>query len=269
MNWYTSDSYRYCHCGRGNRYDAEYYSTCYDCYLDRTRDLVSCIYCGQLHGDEYATCFDCRAKTREEAGAALRLVILARDGFRCAYCGAAEGEMQTDPRLSRPRCPPYCTVEHNHRKPCRPGCKRKHQCRKPGDDRVCAPGCTKLHEHRAADDDGVRPVKLHIDHILPCAEGGTANPWNLQVLCVVCNVAKGPEWWAGSRHHQARRVHIAAYLTYLNAWVGEVEQQALAADAEAENMTEATAKDLVFADYARRVRACRHPRPAPTRGNPL
>ena len=177
--------------------------------------------------------------------------------------------MQTDPRLSRPRCPPYCTVEHNHRKPCRPGCKRKHQCRKPGDDRVCAPGCTKLHEHRAADDDGVRPVKLHVDHILPCAEGGTADPWNLQVLCVVCNVAKGPEWWSGSRHHQARRVHIAAYLTYLNAWVGEVEQQALAADAEAENMTEATAKDLVFADYARRVRACRHPRPAPTRGNPL
>lgn len=35
---------------------------------------------------------------------------------------------------------------------------------------------------------------LHIDHIIPCRRDGTASPWNLQVLCRDCNIAKADNW---------------------------------------------------------------------------
>jgi 5-methylcytosine-specific restriction endonuclease McrA len=36
--------------------------------------------------------------------------------------------------------------------------------------------------------------QLQIDHIKPCDSGGTADPWNLQVLCHECNRMKGRTW---------------------------------------------------------------------------
>lgn len=33
--------------------------------------------------------------------------------------------------------------------------------------------------------------KIHIDHIVPLAHGGTNDPTNLQLLCAACNLAKG------------------------------------------------------------------------------
>src|SRR5258705_8163839 len=35
---------------------------------------------------------------------------------------------------------------------------------------------------------------LQIDHIKPCAQGGDASPWNLQVLCWNCNNQKSDLW---------------------------------------------------------------------------
>ena len=78
------------------------------------------------------------------------------------------------------------------------------------------------------DDDGVRPARLHVDHIMPCALRGTADPWNLQALCGVCNVAKGSQWWRGSPHHLARRQLVAAYATYLRDYLSEPERRDLA-----------------------------------------
>jgi 5-methylcytosine-specific restriction protein A len=34
-------------------------------------------------------------------------------------------------------------------------------------------------------------TKLHIDHIVPLAKGGSSDPSNLQVLCQRCNLEKG------------------------------------------------------------------------------
>lgn len=33
-------------------------------------------------------------------------------------------------------------------------------------------------------------ITLHIDHIIPCAKGGTAEMENLQTLCSKCNLGK-------------------------------------------------------------------------------
>ena len=258
---------RECECGR-EVYCAGCYGSCYQCYLDRREGYVTCVYCGAWHSPEFDTCYGCRSGGRDEPARDLRLVILGRDGFRCRYCGAAEGDEQYDPRLERPACPPRCWTEHNHRWPCPPGCTRQHRCRVPG-DRTCPPGCRQPHQHLTRDDDGIRPARLHIDHVLPCAKGGTADPWNLQVLCGVCNVSKGADWAPGSRHHQARLLLIAAYMTYLGGWLDGGEQERLAADAEAEELTLAAARRLSVADYARRVRAGRPRRQAlrtPTRG---
>jgi 5-methylcytosine-specific restriction endonuclease McrA len=113
--------------------------------------------------------------------------------------------------------------------------------------------------------DGVRPAVLHVDHIKPCAKGGTADPWNLQALCGVCNVAKGSEWWYGSRHIRARDEVIAAYLTYLRRFLAEEERDALDEETENEGMTLATAWDLVISEWKERVRHRRGPR-QPARG---
>lgn len=80
-----------CLCGRGD-YDDEKYSGCYECFLDRRSDYVECIFCGRWHNPKFGTCFKCRSSSpgREEAGQALRLVILARDSFTCRMCGSDE-----------------------------------------------------------------------------------------------------------------------------------------------------------------------------------
>ena len=167
-----------CDCGRDVYHSCEY-SSCYQCFLDRRSEYVTCIFCDRWHSPEFDTCFACRPQGRDEAARDLKLVILIRDGHTCRYCGITAGEMRVDPR-------------------------------------------------RVADgDDGIRPAVLHIDHILPCRRGGTADPWNLQVLCEVCNVAKSDEWFRGSRHDRARQEVMDAYATYLFRFLAEDEQAVL------------------------------------------
>lgn len=36
---------------------------------------------------------------------------------------------------------------------------------------------------------------LTIDHIVPTSQGGANAPWNMAVLCNVCNVKKGDHTW--------------------------------------------------------------------------
>jgi 5-methylcytosine-specific restriction endonuclease McrA len=111
-------------------------------------------------------------------------------------------------------------------------------------------------------DEGIRPAVLHIDHILPCKKGGTAAPWNLQVLCGVCNIAKSDEWWTGSRHDQARQEVIDAYATYLWVFLTEAEQSELLA-----LVARSAAWQRVLASYRAAVFRAR-PRPAPRPGAP-
>lgn len=253
-----------CECGRGE-YDAGKYSSCYNCFLDRRADYVECIYCDRWHSPEFDTCFECRPQGRDEAAHELKLVILARDSFACRYCGIGEGEMQVDPRLVRPKCPPDCIAQHNHRRPCRPKCGKRHTCRGGDAPGLCQPGCYAEHAHLVKDDDGVRPARLHIDHIMPCALGAdlgaTSDPWNLQVLCGVCNIAKGSEWWRGSRHYLARRQMVAAYATYLHDYLSESERRDLADELSILGMDRAEARLLSLRYFVAQVKACR-PRPS-------
>lgn len=244
-----------CDCGRGY-YDADKFGSCYDCFLARRSAYVTCIYCDQWHSPAFDTCFKCRPQGRDEAARDLKLVILARDSFGCRYCGISEGDLQTDPRLIRPKCPPVCLTQHNHRPPCKPVCGKQHQHRNPGDQGVCKPGCAQLHEHLAADDDGIRPARLHIDHIRPCRWGGSSDPWNLQTLCGVCNISKGDDWYSGSRHALVRRSVAAAYLTYLYDYLSADEKQRLEAETASEGWGWMEAWDLVAREY--RTLAAQH-----------
>lgn len=161
-----------CWCGRG-WYPSCRYKGCYDCYLDRRSEFVTCVYCGKWHSPEFDTCFKCRPASfgRDEAAKALRQLVMWRDGYRCRYCGAREGELRVDPRRILPRCRRDCILEH---------------------------------QHRERDTDGLWVVQLHLDHIVPCAVGGNATEWNLQALCGVCNIAKGSTWYIGCRHDRAK-----------------------------------------------------------------
>jgi 5-methylcytosine-specific restriction endonuclease McrA len=62
-------------------------------------------------------------------------------------------------------------------------------------------------------DDGMRYAQMHIDHIVPCAHGGTADEWNLQVLCEICNLAKGSKWWPGCKYENDRTALCRSYFT--------------------------------------------------------
>lgn len=254
-----------CQCGRGN-YCYNDYSSCYDCFLDRRAEYIACIYCESWHSPDFDTCFKCRPQGRDEAAMDLKRVILTRDSFRCRYCGAREGELQADPRLIRPKCPPDCLAEHNHRHPCKPKCGRHHKHRREGDRENCEAWCSTPHSHLIKDDDGIRPAKLHVDHIRPCAKDGTADPWNLQTLCGVCNISKGGDWWEGSRHWWARRRIMAAYLTYLWDFLTADQQEDLAVDAkfydDDNELTHAEAVHLIVEDYIQRIEA-RHWREEP------
>jgi 5-methylcytosine-specific restriction endonuclease McrA len=65
---------------------------------------------------------------------------------------------------------------------------------------------------------------LQVDHIMPCARGGTADPWNLQTLCAPCNRHKGSEWSDYGRHAKARNESVEAYYTYLWDYLTELEK---------------------------------------------
>lgn len=202
-----------CECGRGTFHSCEYRS-CYECFLDRRSEYVGCIYCDRWHAPQFDTCFKCRPQGRDEAARDLKLVILARDSFKCSYCSVVAGDLQLDQRIV-----------------------------KPGDD-------------------GIRPAVLHVDHIKPCKSGGTVDPWNLQTLCGVCNVAKADEWWLGSRHHQRRREVMDAYATYLWSYLTPEEKEALSDEidirqAGARWSGRPAAAERVLASYRAAVRARR------------
>lgn len=140
----------------GEYYDGDKYSSCYQCYRERRSMYVDCIFCGKWHDPKFNTCFQCRQITdRDEAARNLRLVIMARDRFTCAYCGDTESPLQ-------------------------------------------------------------------VDHVLPCALGGTAAPWNLQTLCNMCNFEKADSFDRHAVRHRARLVD--AYLTYLWQYLSAAEQ---------------------------------------------
>lgn len=161
-----------CDCGRGS-YQKCLYRSCYECFLDRRSHYIMCILCGRWHSPEFDTCFKCKPQThgRDDAAAALRWLILWRDGFTCRYCGIHQGEEQVDPR----RGPVY--------------------------------------------------AEMHVDHIVPCAAGGTADEWNLQVLCSVCNISKGSAWWPGCRHDRAKTELCRMYFLLGRTYFGEEEWQ--------------------------------------------
>jgi 5-methylcytosine-specific restriction endonuclease McrA len=83
-----------CSCGT-DFYDAEEYSSCYHCFLERRSDYLSCIYCGRWHNPKYEMCWRCAGEPsgraeREEAARSLREAIMARDRFECYDCAATD-----------------------------------------------------------------------------------------------------------------------------------------------------------------------------------
>lgn len=68
---------------------------------------------------------------------------------------------------------------------------------------------------------------MQIDHVKPCAADGTADPWNLQVLCTLCNRQKGATWWDGSYWSKRRQVLVHAYCTYLWEYLDPAEKARL------------------------------------------
>ena len=78
------------------------------------------------------------------------------------------------------------------------------------DGHVCASCGIKAGEMKLdprlvrASDDGWRPAAMHVDHIIPCRHGGRADEWNLQILCMVCNIAKGARWYQGCPYEAVR-----------------------------------------------------------------
>jgi len=82
----------------------------------------------------------------------------------------------------------------------------------------------------------------------------------------VCNISKGADWVAGSRHDHARRVLVAAYRTYLSDWLSEEETQNLqAAEGPWNRQQQLYDLQVIWTDFAGRVKTCR-PRPSVTRG---
>lgn len=189
-----------CDCGRG-RYRRCKHRSCYECYLDRLSDFRRCLYCGRWHNPEFDACFTCRPETRgrDDPARALRQLVLWRDQYACRYCGAVEGDMQLDPRMVRAACLPRCRIDH---------------------------------KHRMCDDDGMRHTLLHVDHIIPCAAGGQADEWNLQVLCSVCNIAKGATWYPGCRHDKARSELCRGYFLIAKSYFPEPDRSRFLAEVE-------------------------------------
>lgn len=70
---------------------------------------------------------------------------------------------------------------------------------------------------------------LQVDHIEPCARGGSANPWNLQVLCNQCNRIKGAEYDWRWMQRRFRLMHL--YFTFGWRLLDQDERQDLVADA--------------------------------------
>lgn len=59
---------------------------------------------------------------------------------------------------------------------------------------------------------GVTEGAMHVDHVEPCAKGGLAVPWNLQVLCAGCNGDKGTQYDWRWEERRLRLMHL--YLSF-------------------------------------------------------
>jgi 5-methylcytosine-specific restriction endonuclease McrA len=70
-----------------------------------------------------------------------------------------------------------------------------------------------------------------VDHIKPCAEGGQAKPWNLQVLCRACNLDKGRYWQPGSHWDDTRVELMHLYFTFGWSLLDGDERTQLVSDA--------------------------------------
>jgi hypothetical protein len=70
-----------------------------------------------------------------------------------------------------------------------------------------------------------------VDHIFPCFEGGTADVWNLQVLCHDHNKMKGRTWYYRSSHWDRRVALMHRYFTYWWDWIDDEDRQLLVTDA--------------------------------------
>lgn len=68
---------------------------------------------------------------------------------------------------------------------------------------------------------------LQIDHVKPCAAGGTPDPWNLQALCADCNRNKGRTWYETGFHAQRSAALVEAYATYLYPYLSPDERERL------------------------------------------
>lgn len=91
-----------CKCGR-KEYDERLHRSCYECYIERRADYLTCLECGvRWHSPEYDACYSCSTRwspderaTRVEANRTLRAMIMYRDGNRCVDCGSGEN-LQVD-----------------------------------------------------------------------------------------------------------------------------------------------------------------------------
>jgi len=72
---------------------------------------------------------------------------------------------------------------------------------------------------------------LQVDHIKPCFAQGSANPWNLQVLCRDCNMHKGSNWYYGCRWDAKRIELMHLYFTFGWSLLTEDQQKELCEDA--------------------------------------
>jgi hypothetical protein len=149
---------------------------------------------GGYDPERYNTCYDCFQKRRS-------------DFMSCIWCG-------------RWHSPNYSTC---------------FQCRSKTPDRDEAGRDLRI-EILMRDDFGccycgATEGQLQIDHIKPCAHGGTADPWNLQVLCGECNRWKGASWSTRSRHWDARVDLMRQYLVFWWAFLTTWQQAELLAEA--------------------------------------
>lgn len=174
-------TYADCDCGRG-RYLPCRYQSCYECYLDRRDGYISCIFCGRWHSEAFDCCFKCRpgAQGRDEAAAALRLLITQRDNFECRACGIRAGEPQWSEAI-----------------------------------------------------DESRPAAMQVDHIVPCAKGGTADEWNLRLLCALCNRRKADAWWVGCPFEDQRTALVRQYFLVARSYFNAEALERFQADVEA------------------------------------
>lgn len=178
-----------CACGRGANYPRCRFRSCYQCFLDRASDYISCVLCGRWHSPGFDTCFKCKPETRgrDDAAKALRQLILHRDEYRCQTCGVTSGDIQPDPL--------------------------------------------------AYDKDAVRSATLQVDHIVPCRHGGTADEWNLQVLCGLCNRIKLDNWHAGCKYEAVKTNLCNRYLLIAGSYFDPEERARFIADVRLHRVT--------------------------------